>query len=74
MELLKSSSESMVPDALVSGVAGSSTTGVWRGLGVWRGSGVSRGLGVFCRGCSAGLRCVFASEAFRLRAVGGVVV
>jgi hypothetical protein len=68
MELLKSSSESMVPDALVSGVAGSSTTGVWRG------SGVSRGLGVFCRGCSAGLRCVFASEAFRLRAVGGVVV
>jgi hypothetical protein len=59
-ELLKSSSESMLP--VVTGVAGKSIIG---------GSG---DFSAFLRGSSEGLSWMFASEAFRLWAVGGVVV
>lgn len=62
MELLKSSSESMLPEAFVTGVAGKSMA---------CGSG---DFIVFLRGSSEGLSWMSASEAFRLWAVGGVVV
>lgn len=63
MELLKSSSESIVPEAFVTGVAGR--------LSMTGGSG---DLSVFLRGSSEGLSVISASEAFRLWTVGGVVV
>jgi hypothetical protein len=63
MELLKSSSESMLPEAFVSGVAGRLSI-----------MGCSGDLSVFLRGSSEGLSWMSASEAFRLWAVGVVVL
>lgn len=63
MELLKSSSESIVPEVFVTGVAGR--------LSMTGGSG---DFSVFLRGSSEGLSVISASEAFRLWTVSGVVV
>ena len=63
MELLKSSSESIVPEAFVTGVAGRLSI-----------AGSSGDFCVFLRGSSEGLSVMSASEAFRLWTVGGVVV
>ena len=63
MELLKSSSESIFPEAFVTGVAGR--------LSIRGGSG---DFAAFLRGSSRGLGVICASEAFRLWTVGGVVV
>ena len=63
MELLKSSSESIVPEAFVTGVAGRLST-----------AGSSEDFNVFLRGSSEELSVNSASEAFRLWTVGGVVV
>jgi hypothetical protein len=61
MELLKSSSESIFSEALVIGVAGRST-------------GSDSGVCLFSGGPSEGVSWPSASEALRLRAVGGVVM
>lgn len=63
MELLKSSSESMVSEASVTGVAGRLSI-----------TGDSGDFSAFLRGSSEGLSVISASEAFRLWTVGGVVV
>lgn len=63
MELLKSSSESIFPEAFVTGVAGRLSI-----------VGVSGDFSALFRGSSEGLSVSSASEAFRLWTVGGVVV
>lgn len=61
MELLKSSSESILSEGLVTGVLGRSAMGVCE-------------VCFFRGGPSAGISWPSASEALRLRAVGGVVI
>jgi hypothetical protein len=61
MELLNSSSESIFSEALVTGVAG-------------RSAGRVSGVCLLGGGPSEGVSWPSASEAFRLRAVGGVVM
>jgi hypothetical protein len=61
MELLNSSSESILSEALVTGVAGKS-------------AGSVSGVCLFSGGPSEGVSWPSAPEAFRLREVGGVVM
>jgi hypothetical protein len=65
MELLNSSSESIFSEALVTGVAGRSAG---------RSAGRVSGVCLLGGGPSEGVSWPSASEAFRLRAVGGVVM